>query len=458
MLFNIPIRFIQQDIYLTILTLESMLEKANPFAVIVTDHKLMKDVFFEKYTPNLKLILYTGRPLIGVLPKYIEIRNWDEFMIEGDKAPQEHWLPNIPEPKFGEPILGSIFMYKNSNVPAQKLVPLVVTFTSDQIMSAIAAQKEFLPKESRWSQKDKMLVFTASCNMYTTVFQLAALAESVDLSYLEGEDVSFLDTMIFLKPTIIICDDFTSWLLLTFSKDIGVFSEATYTSNLNSLKRGTLNHQSAIAFFNPLRLIYSFHLINPYIQQVYECEQGKDLDQKACNSLRALTGSAVIHGLVSPMIAGPICQTTISDYRVLHGPKNLGINENGVKIAKTINFINFGPPMPSLEYNVSDYPGSQLADQYYIGSLQVRGTSTCRPKEIWIDTGIKAVISGDGCVKLMLKKKGYPPYNLEMTVAKEQHHVLKQYETEHGDAKCVVKENVKSENRKPVPKEKNGFI
>lgn len=116
-------------------------------------------------------------------------------------------------------------MHKRSGAPIESLVPTVAIYNSDQLKSAIMAQKQFLAKDIQWNREDKMLIFSAACNIYTIIYQLAALVEGTALAYIEGQDVSFYETMKVLRPTILICDDYTSWLLLSYSKDLGVFSE-----------------------------------------------------------------------------------------------------------------------------------------------------------------------------------------------------------------------------------------
>lgn len=419
-LFNIPVRIIQHDADLTSSSLGNMIAKANPFAIVVSNSNIFDNVSLEKYAPNLRLVLYTGEKLNDTLSKFVEVFSWDAFLIQGNSNPQEHWLFEFPKPEIEKPIIGVVFMQKTSGAPMHNPTPSVSLFTNNQIMTSILSQRAFLPKKVQWTQDDKVLIFTASCNMYTLIYQLAALVEGASLAFIEGQDVSFHATMKYLKPTILVCDDFTSWLLSTFTKSLGIFSGVTYVKSMSYLNRGTLRPRAALSLFESVRMIYTYKMICPHIQYQFESEKGQDMDQKACNSLRALTGAPVIHGLASPMVAGPICQTTIGDYRTVHGPSDLGTHGNGDSIAKTCNFVNLGPPMVSLEFNVSDYPGSHLAGSYNVGMLQVRGNAVCDQPDSWVDTGILVVIGTDGCVKLMLKKLAYPPHREQARAFQKQ--------------------------------------
>lgn len=460
-LFNIPVRIIQQDPLLRTSYLESMLRAANPFAILVSDEDIMKDVLFEKYTPNLKLILYTGNALQGILPKSIKVTKWDEFMITGDNNPQAHWAKTFPAPDTESPLLGTVFMNKASGVPVERLTPSISTFSNNQIMTAILSQRAFIPKEAQWNPQDKLLVFTAACNMYTLIYQLAALVEGVSLSYIAGQDVSFYETIQILRPTILVCDDFTSWLILSYSKGLGIFSDISFAMNMSSLSRGTLKRSAAIDFLNSVRFIYTYQNIYPYLQVKMESGEGKEMNQVHCNALRALTGAAVFHGLISPLVAGPICQTTIADYRTDDGPTSLGRYEDGQDVVASTTFINLGPPMPSIEYKVSDFPGSQLADQFNLGMLQVRGTTTCTSSGTWVDTGIMAHIGSDGCVKILFRKVDHPNQEGKKKVVEKQYELMKLHELkiqESEDKHRVVKEGVDSQTEKQYPEQRAGFI
>lgn len=462
-LFNIPVRIIQHDIYLKTKFLENMLQKANPFAILVTDKMILKDVFFEKYTPNLKLILYTGEGLDGIMPKSLNIAYWDDFMISGDRNPKEHWLNTFPKLPNNRPLVGTIFMHKRSGAPIESLVPTVAIYNSDQLKSAIMAQKKFLAKDFQWNREDKMLIFSAACNIYTIIYQLAALVEGTALAYIEGQDVSFYETMKVLRPTILICDDYTSWLLLSYSKDLGVFSEVTFDINMSAIEQGFLKQTAAIDFLDSVRMVYTYQMIYPYIQATFECDDGRDMDQESCKTLCALTGAAVFHGLVSPMVAGPVCQTTVADYRLVDEPTNLGKHANGDLVINTVSFINFGLPMCNLEFSLPDYPGNQSSEKYRIGPLQVRGSSTCKQSNTWVDTGINVSIGPDSCAKLMLKKRDYPAYQEQMRVSKEQVQLMKLHEKKRGNGKKtrLVKENVnicQNGKNKQDLEHKTGFI
>lgn len=399
-LFNIPVRIMQHDPNLKKSHLESMLHKANPFAVLVFDETLLEDIALEKLTPNLKLVLYTGAPSLKAIYTNIEVVNWDDFMINKDYNPKGTWLTTYPEQQVHKPLLGTIFMCKASGAPFDTPVPAVAAFTNNQIMSAIVAQKAFLPREAQLTKNDKLLLLTPVCNMYTIIHQLTALIECASLVFLEDQNVSFEETMNALKPTVLVCNDYTSLLLSSYSKNLGLLERARFAKSSSSIRRGTLRRRAVIPFLAPLRLIYTHQLIYPYLHNEFEKNKTK-LDQQSCNDLRALAGAAVIHGLVSPMIAGPICQTTIADYRLLHGNMDVGQEHGGKSFARNSTLINFGPPMGSLEYNVSDYTGSHLAEKFNAGSLQVRGNSTCLESSSWVDTGINVMIGADGCVKLI---------------------------------------------------------
>lgn len=66
---------------------------------------------------------------------------------------------------------------------------------------------------------------------------------------------------------------------------------------MSAIEQGFLKQKAAIDFLDSVRMVYTYHMIYPYIQATFECDDGRDMDQESCKTLCALTGAAVFTDL-----------------------------------------------------------------------------------------------------------------------------------------------------------------
>lgn len=391
-LYNIPISIIHTDSE-SLAKLELLLQAANPFAILVADETLLKDVLLEKYTPHLRRILYTGAPLEGPIPLSISVGQWNTVINNAHLGTASTDIQLPDEQNFGAPVR---VVYPNANGGAA-----VAEFFHHNIAAAIASNIKFLPKSHQWTPEDTVLLFASQFSVYTLVAQLSTLISHATLAFVDHESVLPSAVLESVKPTILINDNYSTLSLLNLSQSLTLGQEIRLALNRAALSRGSLNKTPVVEYFKSVRQIFSSTLVYPGQQEaIAASDNSKAIDDlltcEDSNTIRALAGAHLFHALTTPLIASPISQTTIWDYR-LETPDTFK--------GKPVISVNFGPVVSCIEARLVDAPAGQgSVDRYNYGLLQVRGCSSGNDIDIWVSTGINAVFTSDGCLRLMYEK------------------------------------------------------
>ncbi|CAN6627098.1 hypothetical protein TRVA0_011S00936 [Trichomonascus vanleenenianus] len=253
----------------------------------------------------------------------------------------------------------------------------IAQFTVSNIVAAIAAQIQALPRNDQWSSKDSVF----SCSSYTSLFelvlQLSGLVAGATVIFPQLNMPSDLFNLVkHIKPTVIISDDRTSASLASRSERLKLLSLLRLQIANATLSRGQIpSHSAALgSIFSSVRLIHT----------AVDAGSEEPLTTLQANTIRALTGTRVVHALTAPISASPIAETNMYDYRA--------------RDAEAV--VNYGALLPCLEAKLTDHGEYDAASRK--GRLYVRGTTTTGPSSEWIDTGVIATWGIDGTLRLFI--------------------------------------------------------
>lgn len=387
-LYGVPISIIHTDKE-SLSNIEILLEAADPFSIIVSDERLLKDIPLEKYTPHLRYILYTGLEPVGVSTE-AEIYQWKKFV--ENLHVEENSIP-MQDTEFPIRVIYPSIALPTSTKDNKALI---TKFTHQNIAAAVATNIKILPKSQQWTDKDTILLFTSQFTVFSLVAQLSALISQSTVAYIEVELALPSAVLEQIQPTVLINDNYSTLSLLNLRQDLTLTQEIHYAFNRAALSRGTLHKTPVIKYFKSVNQIFSSTMVYPDQQEMIKGSPDvkatdDQLTNGQANAIRALTGAHFVHALTTPTVASSVSQTNIWDYR-----------EDSFDQFKNNNVtcINFGSVMSCIEARLVDSEPDSV-DTYNYGQLQVRGFSCGADLLTWHDTGISGLFTHDGCFRLV---------------------------------------------------------
>ncbi len=166
--------------------------------------------------------------------------------------------------------------------------------------------------------------------------------------------------------------------VLALKQELGVLGTWRFQRSLAWLTNGIWPGGGVASGFGQVRLIFAGSRVG---------ESGGHLSTYEMAELKVLTGARVVAQSEMAQVAGPVCQTSLYDYRVL-----------GVHDATR----RFGTAVPCLEMKLALSDG----DDPRRGVLNVRGYSVAesvvmadaaREREGWVTTHVEGGFRDDGC-------------------------------------------------------------
>lgn len=301
------------------------------------------------------------------LPK-VSVESWSSIAknVNGEQI-IDQTLPDIVTSETYEP---AKFIYVDLKTSEMK----ISCFTTANIVAAVAAQIKILPRSKVWTEKDTILCLTSQLTSAHLIQQLGAFVVGASVVFPSTSYASSSpnDIVGYVKPTIILTDDYTTKSLALYTENLTVVGNIRIRLGLNSLSHGNLP-KAIIPEFKSVRLIYSDGTWDSH-----------DLSTSDSNLVRVLAGAALVHSLSAPAECGPICQTGFYDYRAEDDSR----------------YQNFGPVLPCLEGLIKDY--GLLKAEKREGELWVRGPAVSSGVE-WSSTEMIGKFGVDGCFKLLVE-------------------------------------------------------
>lgn len=261
-------------------------------------------------------------------------------------------------------------------------VPVVYSYSTQNIVAAIAAQIKAIPELERWGPKDKVLTYCTTVDVYTLLLQLTGLVSGCTVVYGDRSLVTTHPLRIVgdIKPTILVTEELSTYSLAELAQDLTLVRQFKLWRARKSLEQRILPKSPVIPEFESLRLIHCG------IYRSAATLEDPCLTTAEVNTIRCLTGARVVHALNNPVACGPVAQTGVYDYR----------------ISSNDNIVNFGPILPCLEAMLVDHGSFKARDRK--GRLMVRGpaaidSNTSYKDAGWQDTHLLGLWGSDGCFR-----------------------------------------------------------
>lgn len=233
----------------------------------------------------------------------------------------------------------------------------MVSFTSANLISAIAAQLFAVPTSQRMGPSDLFLPADSLANTHTLVLTLTALFSNASVAFnsvaQQADDLTMATRSV--APTILVA---TPAALLKTHKEA--------TARLNSSLVARIQHRlqtrklsqngvmpTTAAAAQPagskLRLILTAERVGASTPR---------LSSAVLTDLRAFTGARIMYALTAAKVAGAATQTGFFDYRVFDDEKNGG-------------GCHFGPPLTSTELLFRDMGEWKTSDERSCGEVKL---------------------------------------------------------------------------------------
>lgn len=236
----------------------------------------------------------------------------------------------------------------------------MVSFTSANVVAAIAAQLFAIPQSQRLGPSDLFLPADTLTSSYTLILTLAALYSNASVAF--NSAAGSLDLTVATRgiaPTVIVATPQTllkthaqatrnissflgskiHWLQTRTLTQSGVMPAASFITSLNDSLRPSIGRTPG-----KLRLVYTAE------------RAGADtppLSSAVLSDLRIFLGARVIYALTASKVAGAVAQTQFYDYRV-HEDRG----------------SHFGPPLTSVELFLRDSGAHQTTDEKSEGEVR----------------------------------------------------------------------------------------
>ncbi|KAH0606332.1 uncharacterized protein H6S33_003993 [Morchella sextelata] len=253
----------------------------------------------------------------------------------------------------------------------------ITPFNHRNIIAGVASAIHALPKNEQLTKNDVFIPVDTLSDLYTRINTYAALASGATLALnpVSGSSADFEKCVARVRPTVVVASPNT--LDEVHRKTMGsqmemwhgiihYFQSRTLTVH-GSIPKGNfwtrVNDYARPSAGDPSRL-----------RLILTAESAGDLESKPLNSedlsdLRVFFGCKVVYGLKYYLVAGPICQTHIYDYRV-----QTQIPKPSRKKGVLKRCAHFGPVAPGCEVVTRDYQEYSAADEGGSrGEIVVRG-------------------------------------------------------------------------------------
>lgn len=390
-LFNIKASLIASSHAIDDDTFEELLIAAKPFAIVVGDQsRAITTQSLTKLT-NIQSIIDASHSHKNIVPESLNIKSvtWKSILSNTMDTEQVEKTDRLFAP------IQVVYPDFQNN----KFVASVASFTHHNITSAISSILIVIPPEQRWSSKDVVLTFATELSMFTLISQLAAVASGASLTFAQNMDVPLLATADATNSTVLITDNDTSLSFLELEEDFTPIQYLRFIMNKASISRGKMSYKPVVDGFKSIKQIHTstnYPCNSPPPQLRKKTPKVTQITSSDANLIRSISGAHFIQSLCSPVLASPISQTTIWDYR----EDLLYTSGEDQKL-----LINYGAVQPCIESKVVDLSETNKSSQHNEGILQVRGNSVSGSPFDWIDTGIVAKFTDDGCLRIKSKEK-----------------------------------------------------
>ncbi|KAI9664161.1 MAG: hypothetical protein M1831_002340 [Alyxoria varia] len=224
---------------------------------------------------------------------------------------------DLPQPSPGDKVPDIVTIWLNDTPSSGE----IISFTQQNVASAVAAHISALPPNQRFSSSDLYLPADSLAQPYILTQTLAALYSnaSIALNSVAGPNVDLPLATEGVSPTIIAVAPQSALKLHKATSTVVQNSAAkrlAHSSQTSALERGFMPPTTSLMarVNSPTRALDA-----PRLRLLYVYERANastpPLSPKELSDLRAFTGARVVYGLTAAKVAGPVTQTNVYDYR-----------------------------------------------------------------------------------------------------------------------------------------------
>ncbi|KMQ47373.1 hypothetical protein A7C99_1145 [Trichophyton rubrum] len=283
----------------------------------------------------------------------IEVSTWHELVNEkeGSVGPEvPEWDVKSPTPSL------------TTLCPSKKGLGSFVEYTSENIISGVAALGSSLPRNEQLKSSDLVLSIDSLAHSYTLCFVLAALYSNASIAFnsVAGEIVDFALATTGVSPTIIIASshtmsDYHAQYMGPQLNPLVKLGRFFQTRALESGRMPSSNILSALGGSGPVseQALKNLRLI--LVSHRAEGDRNNQLTSDQLTDFRIMTGVRLAYALTTGKVAGAVCQTNPYDYRGQRG------------------FSHFGPPLNSVEVKLVDYDEKSGNEKAIEGKIHISG-------------------------------------------------------------------------------------
>lgn len=290
-------------------------------------------------------------------PSLFKITSWQELIDNNRRSTNSEVLPldkdsQVPPVSIFTPTPGGTYD--------------LIKYTSENLISAIAAIQATLPRTYKLSASDTVLPTTSLTDSYTLSWAFAALYyhSTLSLNSVAGDQIKLDVAVSIAKPTVLIASPqaVTSYLSDPRTIQPSGISKFNDTRNLQAgnlpTKKRTIPNLPSLS---ALRVLL--------IPQAYtsNARPSSTLTSADLHALRLLLGARIGYALTTPLVAGAVAQTNILDYR-----------------DKGRDVVCYGAPLSSVEINLEgeeDVVGTSTPK----GKLSIKGPAVVGGGKITLD-------------------------------------------------------------------------
>lgn len=317
-----------------------------------------------KSIKNIIWVTKTGSQHIdwaGDSPNGFTITSWQELIDSNRRSTNSEVLP----------------LDKDSQVPPVSIfTPTpsgsydLIKYTSENLISAIAAVLATLPRTYKLSTSDTVLPTINLTDSYTLSWAFAALYShsTLALNSVAGEHIKLDVATAIAKPTVLIASPKAVASYLSDPRTIqpSGLSKFSDTRNLQAgnlpTKKRAIPNLPALSALRILLIPQAF---------TSSTRPTPTLNSADLHALRLLLGARIGYALTTPLVAGAVAQTNILDYR-----------------DKGRDVICYGAPLSSVEINLEgeeEVVGSSTPT----GKLSVKGPAVVGGGKVTLDVTVQ---------------------------------------------------------------------
>ncbi|EXJ93488.1 hypothetical protein A1O1_01880 [Capronia coronata CBS 617.96] len=287
--------------------LNSLLSKTSADHVIAEAGVLDLDAM-QSTSQSIKNVIWVTKPSSEHMqwsanaPSGLSLASWHDLVQKNHRSANSEVLP-LDKDSQVPPV--SIFC------PAANGGYDLVKYSSENLISGIAALQATLARAYKLSSSDILHPTTSLTDSYTLCWTLAALNSnaSVSLNSVAGDNVDLLQATALSRPTVVIASPSTVQAYLKHP-DTTLPSGLSKHMSKRTLRAGTMPAKSAVTLSSSLARLRVL-----LIPQSTTLPANTRLSSATLHTLRTHLQCRIGYALTTPLVAGAVAQTNILDYR-----------------------------------------------------------------------------------------------------------------------------------------------